>query len=152
MRDTSFCVSPIRDHAFFEQTVLQHLLGQRFFQVSEFGAQCLNLATVGLARGVAGQALLSGFQEVLRPTVIKALSDNFAAAKGRNAVLTTQPFKTIRIFSSAEYCLRVLRRMSRTVFSAADAVLIDFCLIFVPLRLSTMSQKSSVMQSLQLVP
>ena len=38
----------------------------------------------------------------------------------------------IRIFSSAEYCLRVLRRISRTALSAGSFLLIDFCLIFVP--------------------
>ena len=38
----------------------------------------------------------------------------------------------MRIFSSAEYCLRVLRRMFLTTFSAGAFVLIDFCLIFVP--------------------
>ena len=42
------------------------------------------------------------------------------------------PDTTIRIFSSAVYCLRVLRRISRTVLSAGSFLLIDFCLIFVP--------------------
>jgi len=44
-----------------------------------------------------------------------------------------RPDTTIRIFSSAEYCLRVLRRISRTALSAGSLLLIDFCLIFVPL-------------------
>ena len=43
-----------------------------------------------------------------------------------------RPDTTIRIFSSAVYCLRVLRRISRTVPSAGSFLLIDFCLIFVP--------------------
>ena len=43
-----------------------------------------------------------------------------------------RPDTTIRIFSSAVYCLRVLRRISRTVLSAGSFLLIDFCLIFVP--------------------
>ena len=42
------------------------------------------------------------------------------------------PARTIRIFSSAEYCLRVRRRMSRTVCSTPLDELIDFCLICVP--------------------
>ena len=42
-----------------------------------------------------------------------------------------RPDTTIRIFSSAEYCLRVLRRISRTARSAGSFVLTDFCLIFV---------------------
>ena len=43
-----------------------------------------------------------------------------------------RPDTTIRIFSSAVYCLRVLRRISRTVLSAGSFLLIDFWLIFVP--------------------
>ena len=43
-----------------------------------------------------------------------------------------RPDTTIRIFSSAENCLRVLRRISRTVLSAGSLLLIDFRLIFVP--------------------
>ena len=33
--------------------------------------------------------------------------------------------------SSAEFCLCVLRRMSRTIFSAGAFGLMDFCVIFV---------------------
>ena len=43
-----------------------------------------------------------------------------------------RPDTTIRIFSSAEYCLRVLRRISRTALSAGSFLLMDCCLIFVP--------------------
>ena len=43
-----------------------------------------------------------------------------------------RPDTTIRICSSAVYCLRVLRRISRTVLSAGSFLLIDFWLIFVP--------------------
>ena len=43
-----------------------------------------------------------------------------------------RPDTTIRIFSSAEYYLRVLRRISRTVRSAVSLEFIDSCLIFVP--------------------
>ena len=39
---------------------------------------------------------------------------------------------TIRMFSSAEYCLCVWRRMSRIVVSAPSLKLMDFYLIFVP--------------------
>ena len=39
---------------------------------------------------------------------------------------------TTRIFSSEDRCRRVLRRMSRTVFSAESLLLIDFFIIFVP--------------------
>ena len=40
--------------------------------------------------------------------------------------------RLMRIFSSTEYCLRVLRRMSRTAFSAGSLARMDFCLISVP--------------------
>ena len=43
-----------------------------------------------------------------------------------------RPDTTIRIFSSAEYCLTVLRRISRTTLSAESLLLNDFWLIFVP--------------------
>jgi hypothetical protein len=44
--------------------------------------------------------------------------------------LSSRRQSTMRIFSSAEYCFRVARRMSRTSFSAATGVESDFCLIF----------------------
>src|SRR3974377_30098 len=60
-----------------------------------------------------------------------------------------RPDNTIRIFSSAEYRLRVARRISRTCCSAvSDGT--DFCLIFAPSR-ATMSQKSSLRQIPQCV-
>ena len=43
-----------------------------------------------------------------------------------------RPSSTMRIFSSAEYCLRVARRMSLMVLSAAVCRACDFCLICVP--------------------
>src|SRR5262245_54083133 len=43
-----------------------------------------------------------------------------------------RPATTIRIFSSAEYCLRVRRRMARTVASAPSFKPFNFWLIFVP--------------------
>ena len=43
-----------------------------------------------------------------------------------------RPATTIRIFSSAEYCLRVRRRMSRTVASAPSFKPFNLWLIFVP--------------------
>src|SRR5215472_11535579 len=55
------------------------------------------------------------------------------------------PSRTMRIFSSAEYCLRVARRMFFTSRSDGELARPDFCLISV-LRLATMSQKSSLPQ------
>lgn len=54
--------------------------------------------------------------------------------RGLQAMLSSprRPASTIRIFSSAEYCLRVRRRISRTVCSAPAFEASDFCLICVP--------------------
>src|SRR5690606_9949651 len=45
-----------------------------------------------------------------------------------------RPSSTIRIFSSAPYCLRVARRMSLMTCSAGAFPVPDFCLIFAPLK------------------
>jgi hypothetical protein len=63
------------------------------------------------------------------------------------------PDNTTRIFPSEDRCLRVLRRMSRTVFSALPnpcCSLISSSSSF--LSVTTMSQKSSVIKTLQCVP
>src|SRR5271155_1122291 len=57
-----------------------------------------------------------------------------------------RPSNTMRIFSSAEYCLRVARRMSWTTFSAGSLDDRVCCLIFAPVNV-TMSQKLSLVQS-----
>src|SRR5271154_5946321 len=57
-----------------------------------------------------------------------------------------RPSSTMRIFSSAEYCLRVARRMSWTTFSAGSFDDRVCCLIFAPVNV-TMSQKLSLLQS-----
>ena len=59
--------------------------------------------------------------------------------------LPRRPSSTIRIFSSAEYCLRVARRMSLTTFGAGSLCLPDSCLISTP-SMVTMSQKFSLVQ------
>src|ERR1700682_5022573 len=56
-----------------------------------------------------------------------------------------RPSSTMRIFSSAENCRRVARRMSFTTCSAGSFTGPDFCLIFAPSK-ATMSQKSSLLQ------
>jgi hypothetical protein len=55
----------------------------------------------------------------------------------------------MRIFSSAEYCLRVARRMSRTIRSDDNLAGPDFWLISTPQWLT--SQKSSLPQTLESV-
>ena len=55
--------------------------------------QALDLDRGGLARRVAGKALLACFQELLRPAVIQALGDTFAATQRGDTFLTTQSFQ-----------------------------------------------------------
>jgi len=43
------------------------------------------------------------------------------------------PSSTMRIFSSAEYCLRVARRISLIALAVPVCLVCDFCLIFIPL-------------------
>src|SRR5436309_11205685 len=43
-----------------------------------------------------------------------------------------RPSSTMRIFSSAEWCRRVARRISRTVFSALSGMRLLACLIVAP--------------------
>ena len=80
MQDISSLVSPIPDHAFFEQPVFQHLLGQRLLQITRLGTERLHLIAGGLACRIASQTLFAGFKELLRPTVIQALGDTLATA------------------------------------------------------------------------
>ena len=85
------------------------------FKVAHLLAQAFNLARGRLAPGVAGEPLLARFQKLFRPAVIQTLGDALAAAQGGDLSSPRRPDTTIRIFSSALYCLRVLRRISRTV-------------------------------------
>jgi hypothetical protein len=68
-----------------------------------------------LSGRIPRKALLARFEEFLRPAVIQALGNPFTAAQRGDALLAAQPFSTIRIFSSAECCLRVLRRMPLSI-------------------------------------
>src|SRR5712672_2110734 len=61
-----------------------------------------------------------------------------------------RPAITIRTFSSAEYCRRVARRISRTAFSASSECRSTFDLISAPSAVK-MSQQPSLPQSLQSV-
>ena len=87
---THIDVSPIRNHAFFEQSVFQERLGQRFFEIAGFLAQLLDLTGRGLTCRVAGQPLLASFEEVLRPLVVQALGNPLAAAQLGDRILATQ--------------------------------------------------------------
>src|SRR3546814_21128797 len=96
MRDTSFVVAPIRDHAFFQQTVFECQVGHAFLQGAGLAAQVLHLASGRGSSGVAGQAALASFHELLRPGVVQALRDAFLSAQLGNAVLAAQPIENDR--------------------------------------------------------
>ena len=75
MRGTSCLFAPIRNHAFFEKSVLQGRVGNQFLHVAHLPTQILHLIGTGLTRRVAGKPLLARFQKFLRPAVIKALGN-----------------------------------------------------------------------------
>src|SRR3546814_14073010 len=118
MRDTSFVVAPIRNHAFFEQTVFECQVGHAFLQSTGFAAQILNLAGGCGAGGVAGQTALTRFHELFRPGVIKALGDAFLAAKPVDAVLAAQPIETdaALVFSRSRKSFGEGKRVSVCVY------------------------------------
>ena len=90
MRDTSFVVAPIPEHAFFEKAQLQGLFGHDLFKSRGFPTQVLYLVRRCRTCCVPSQALLPSFKELLGPAVIQALGNTFAAAQLRDAVLPLQ--------------------------------------------------------------
>lgn len=129
MRGISCDVLPIRDHAF-----------------SALRAKRLDLVGRRLARGVAGEALLAGLEELFGPSVIEVLA--MASLRHSSAMQSSPrgPSSTMRIFSSAEKCRRVARGISRTVTSALCGACLSRCLI-VSLLGITMSRKHSYTMS-----
>src|SRR5688572_30845294 len=81
MRDTSFAVLPIRDHAFFEQAVLERGFCQCLLELARLGSQRLDLVRSGLARGIASEPLLAGLQKLLGPAILEVLGDAVLAAQ-----------------------------------------------------------------------
>ena len=63
MMNISCVAFPIPEHAFFEQPILQHLLGERFFKLTGLAAQVFDLSRVGFPLCIAGQALLACLKE-----------------------------------------------------------------------------------------
>jgi hypothetical protein len=111
MRSISCDIHPIRDHAFFEQAVLEGDLGQRFLELTGFGAQHLDLIGGRLAGGIAGETLLAGLQELLAPSVVEVLGDPFLRQSSAMLSSPRRTSRTMRILSSAEKCRRVACRM-----------------------------------------
>jgi uncharacterized membrane protein YeiH len=91
----------------------------------------------GIGGGMARDILLAEIPTVLRADLYAVAALACAAIVVSSEMFSSprSPSSTMRIFSSAEYCFRVARRMSRTSFSGVPAVETDFCLIFAPWRL-----------------
>ena len=70
MQDISCLFVPIREHAFFKQTVFQREIGDAFLQGASFTAQILDLIGGGGARGIARQVALAGFHELFGPSLL----------------------------------------------------------------------------------
>src|ERR1700720_450537 len=64
MRSISCLVLPIRDHAFFEQTVFEGQFGHNLLQGAGLAAQILHLVRGRGPRRIASQPLLAGFEKV----------------------------------------------------------------------------------------
>jgi len=77
---------------FFQQTVFECQIGHAFLQGAGFAAQVLDLTGGRGTGGIAGQAALARFHELLRPGVIQALGDALLEAQLGNAVIATQAF------------------------------------------------------------
>ena len=74
-------LSPIPDHAFFEQPQFERLLGDNLLQVLRLAPELLDLIGRRSPRRVAGEPALTGLQKLLRSRVIHALGDAFAPTK-----------------------------------------------------------------------
>ena len=131
-------VAPIPGHAFYKQTEFEGLFSDDFFQLLGLAAQILDFGAGRRTRCVTGEAAFAGFEELFRPAVVQALGDAFVDAKHRCAMTRQSsamvasprsPSRTMRIFSSAEYCLRVALRISRTSRSDDVSGVLDFCLM-----------------------
>ena len=118
---------------FFKQAQFERLLSHDRLEFLRLTPQVLDLATDRGPCRVTRQTPLAGLQKLLRPSVIKALGNAFTAAKLGDAGLgPRRPSRTIRIFSSDEWRLRVARRMFFTIRSDEDLACTDFCLISTP--------------------
>jgi len=69
------------------------LFGNHFLQRAGLLAQRLDLVTSCCAGGVTSQAALTGFQELLGPSAVKALGYGFAATQGGDAFLAAEPLQ-----------------------------------------------------------
>jgi len=75
------------DHAFFQNAVLKGQVRHNLLEIAHLTLQACHFARRRLALGVAGQSLLAGFEELLRPGVIKTLGDPLTPAQLGDRVL-----------------------------------------------------------------
>ena len=74
-----------------EKLEIIRLLGHDLLKGPRFTTKVRHLAARRRTRRVARQPALAGFQELLRPAVIKTLGDAFPAAQLGNARLAPKP-------------------------------------------------------------
>jgi hypothetical protein len=90
MQDTSFLVSPIPEHTFFEKTQFESLLSNNLFQIVGCTAQQLDLIRSRSTRSITGQPFLASLKELLRPGIVQALGNAFSSAEFSDTVLASQ--------------------------------------------------------------
>ena len=93
MQGTSFVVSPIPDHTFFEQPVLKGGLCQGLLQRAGLSPQDLHFRAARLARRVTSKPLLAGLEKLFGPTVVQARRNPLAPAKLGYALLAAKALK-----------------------------------------------------------
>src|SRR5271156_1022907 len=93
MRNISCLVSPIRNHAFFEQAVFEGEIGDDLLQGLRLAPKVLHLVGGRSTRRVAGEGPSTGLQELLRPAIVHRRGDPLAAAELGYALLATKPFQ-----------------------------------------------------------
>ena len=79
---------------------LERHLGNHFLELPVLRAKIFDLVAGRFAELVARQLLLARFEEVFAPAVVQVGRDALASAQLRDALLTPQTSRTIRIFSS----------------------------------------------------
>ena len=100
------------------------------FKGLRLAAKILHLVGVPARRRVAGEPPFTGLKELLRPIVVHRRGDALAAWFSDALSSPRSPSELMRIFSSAEKCRRVTRRMSLIASSRRLLFGQDFCLIF----------------------
>ena len=147
-----YSAADIPDHTFFEKPVLQRQVGDQFLHIPYLTAQVPGFGRVRLARGVVGQALITGLKELFRPAEIQTLGNAFEPAQRGNALFAAQTLKDDPdlIFSRTLLCTSCTEYPAQPVQWALwlPRIFVSFP---VP-SVTTMSQKSSITKVPQPVP